>query len=145
MNKQEYKALVSNKTPKSPILKDCFFAFIFGGGICSFGEALKQLFLMNNMSEKNASLGVSATIIVITAVLTGAGAFDKIAKLAGAGTAVPISGFANAVVSPAIEFKAEGMILGVGAKMFAIAGPVIVYGVVSAMLYGVAYYISSAL
>ena len=143
MNKQEYKALVSTKTPKSPIIKDCFFAFIFGGGICAFGELLKTLLKGCGLSEDEVSLGVSAILISITAILTGAGAFDKIAKLAGAGTAVPITGFANAVVSPAIEFKAEGFILGVGAKMFTIAGPVIVYGVVASVVYGIIYWITT--
>ncbi len=141
MNNQQYSILVSNTTPKSPILKDCFFAFIFGGGICAFGEVLKTLFGLTNFNEDQISLAVSATLIGITAILTGLGVYDKIAKVAGAGTAVPITGFANAVVSPAIEFKAEGFVLGVAAKMFTIAGPVIVYGTVTAILYGLVYFV----
>lgn len=143
MNNQQYSVLVSNTTPKSPIIKDCFFAFLFGGAICAFGEVLKKLYGLTGFTEDQVSLAISATLIGITAILTGLGVFDKIAKVAGAGTAVPITGFANAVVSPAIEFKAEGFVLGVAAKMFTIAGPVIVYGTVSAMVYGIIYWIFS--
>ncbi len=143
MNNQQYSVLVSNTTPKSPIIKDCFFAFLFGGAICAFGEVLKKLYGLTDFTEDQVSLAISATLIGITAILTGLGVFDKIAKVAGAGTAVPITGFANAVVSPAIEFKAEGFVLGVAAKMFTIAGPVIVYGTVSAMVYGIIYWIFS--
>lgn len=141
MNSQQYSALVSRKTPKSPILKDCIFAFVFGGGICCFGEVLKTLYGMTNFTEDEIKLAVSATLIFITAILTGIGVFDNIAKYAGAGTAVPITGFANSVVSPAVEFSAEGRILGTGAKMFNLAGPVIVYGCSSASLYGLLIYI----
>lgn len=139
-NKQ-YKDLVHNTTPKSPLLKDCAKAFIFGGGICCFGEVLKTLYGLTNLNEDEIKLAVSTTLIVITAILTGAGVFDNIAKHAGAGTAVPITGFANSVVSPAVEFSMEGRILGTGAKMFNLAGPVIVYGCSSASLYGLIYYI----
>lgn len=133
--------LVGTLTPKSPILKDCVKAFVFGGGICCFGEVLKLLYGMTNLNEDEIKLAVSSTLIVITAILTGAGVFDNIAKHAGAGTAVPITGFANSVVSPAVEFSLEGKILGTGAKMFNLAGPVIVYGCGSASLYGLIYWI----
>lgn len=140
---ERYKQLVHSTTKKSPIVKDCIKAFLFGGGICCFGQALKTLYGMTSLNEKEIRLAVSVTLIVITAILTGSGVFDKIAKHAGAGTAVPITGFANAVVSPAIEFKAEGFILGMAAKMFVIAGPVIVYGTVASVIYGVIYWITT--
>ena len=140
---EKYKQLVHSTTPKSPIVKDCIKAFLFGGGICCFGQALKTLYGLTSLNEKEIRLAVSVTLIVITAILTGSGVFDKIAKHAGAGTAVPITGFANAVVSPAIEFKAEGFILGMAAKMFVIAGPVIVYGTVASVIYGVIYWVTT--
>ncbi len=141
MDKKQYSTLVSQVTPKSPLLKDCVKAFIIGGAICCFGEVLRTLYKNTGINEKEVSLCVSATLIVITAILTGAGIFDKIAKHAGAGTAVPITGFANSVVSPAVEFSFEGFVLGTAAKMFALAGPVIVYGCTSASLYGLVYYL----
>jgi stage V sporulation protein AC len=143
MNNEQYSQLVSIQTPKSPLLKDCIKAFLFGGSICCFGEILKTLYSMTSLSEKEVKLAVPATLIVITAILTGAGIFDKIAKHAGAGTAVPITGFANSVVSPAVEFSAEGKILGTGAKMFNLAGPVIVYGCSAASLYGLIYWVTT--
>ena len=142
MDNKQYKDLVHVTTPKSPLLNDCIKAFIFGGGICCFGEVLKTLYSMTSLNEDEVKLAVSTTLIVITAILTGAGVFDKIAKHAGAGTAVPITGFANSVVSPAVEFTLEGKILGTGAKMFNLAGPVIVYGCSAASLYGLIYWIS---
>ena len=141
MNNTEYQNLVHNATPKSPLLKDCIKAFIFGGGICCFGEVLKTLYGLTSLNEDEIRLAVSTTLIAITAILTGAGVFDNIAKHAGAGTAVPITGFANSVVSPAVEFKSEGIILGMGAKMFNLAGPVIVFGCSAASVYGLIYYI----
>lgn len=141
LDKNQYKELVHQTTPKSPIVKDCIKAFIFGGGICCFGEILKTLYGITSLNEDEIKLAVSATLIVITAILTGAGVFDKIAKHAGAGTAVPITGFANSMVSSAIEFKSEGWILGLGAKMFVLAGPVIVYGCSCASLYGLIYWL----
>ena len=141
MDNAEYKSLVHNTTPKSPILKNCIKAFVFGGGICCFGEVLKTLYGLTSLNEDEIKLAVSTPLIVITAILTGAGVFDNIAKHAGAGTAVPITGFANSVVSPAVEFKSEGIILGMGAKMFNLAGPVIVFGCSAASVYGLIYYI----
>ncbi|MGN0526460.1 MAG: stage V sporulation protein AC [Acutalibacteraceae bacterium] len=141
MDNQTYSKLVSETTPKSPILKDCILAFIFGGGICCFGEILKTVYTNLKFNEDEVSFLVSSTLIVITAILTGIGVFDNIAKYAGAGTAVPITGFANSIVSPAVEFSVEGKILGTGVKMFNLAGPVIVYGCSSASLYGLLYYL----
>ena len=141
MNNKQYQNLVSNTTPKSPLLKDCILAFLFGGAICCFGEILKMLYTNLGLNTDEVKLAVPLTLVVITAVLTGAGVFDNIAKYAGAGTAVPITGFANSVVSPAVEFSAEGKILGTGAKMFNLAGPVIVYGCSAASIYGLIYYL----
>ena len=141
MNSKDYQNLVSNTTPKSPILKDCILAFLFGGSICCFGELLKTLYTNMGLTEPEVKLAVPTTLIVITAILTATGVFAKIAKYAGAGTAVPITGFANSVVSPAVEFSTEGKILGTGAKMFNLAGPVIVYGCSAASLYGLIYYL----
>ena len=143
MDKNQYKELVHQTTPRSPILKDCIKAFIFGGSICCFAEVLKLLYQNVGLNEDEVKLAGSGTLIVITAILTGAGIFDKIAKHAGAGTAVPITGFANSVVSPAVEFKMEGFVLGVGANMFKIAGPVIVYGTVASAIYGFIYWITT--
>ena len=145
MNNQQYQQLVSSTTPKSPLLKDCILAFLFGGSICCFGQLLKTVYTSLGLTEDEVKLAVPATLIVITAILTGSGLFAKIAKYAGAGTAVPITGFANSVVSPAVEFSAEGKILGTGAKMFNLAGPVIVYGCSAASLYGLIYYITKML
>ena len=120
---------------------DYIKAFIFGGSICTFGQFFNWVFEKMNLSEDAVKALTPATLIVIAAILTGVGVFDKIAKHAGAGTLVPITGFANSVVSPALEFKAEGHILGTGAKMFNLAGPVIVYGCGAASLYGFVYWI----
>ena len=142
MNNEQYSQLVGAMTPKSPLMKDCVKAFLFGGGICCFGEVLKSIYSTTSLSDDEIRLAVPATLIIITAILTGIGIFDKIAKHGGAGTAVPITGFANSVVSPALEFSAEGKILGTGAKMFNLAGPVIVYGCSAASLYGLIYWVS---
>ena len=141
MTNNEYLKMVGKSTDKSPLFKDCLMAFLFGGGICCFAQILKTLYEMTNMTEDEVKIGVSATLILITAILTGAGVFDKIGKVAGAGTFVPITGFANSVISPAVEFSMEGRILGTGAKMFNLAGPVIVYGCTAASIYGLIIYI----
>ena len=143
VKKQEYQKLVSEKAPKSPILKDCLWAFFVGGFICTLGQLLLEAYKMTELESESAKTLVSVTLIFLSALLTAIGVFDKIAKRAGAGTLVPITGFANAVVSPAIEYRAEGFILGVGAKMFTIAGPVIVYGTVASVVYGVVYWITT--
>ncbi len=141
MNQKTYDKFVKARMPKSPIGKNCAFAFLFGGSICAMAQALLTLYLYLQIPEETAKTLVPVTLIFIASVLTGLGVFDDIAKLAGAGTLVPITGFANAVVSPAIENKSEGYVLGVGAKMFTIAGPVIAYGIVTSVLYGIIYYI----
>lgn len=137
----EYKQMVHTSTPRSPLGKDCLMAFLFGGGICCFGQILKTIYENTGMRPDEVKIAVPASLILLTAILTGIGVFDKIAKVAGAGTIVPITGFANSVVSPAVEFSAEGRILGTGAKMFNIAGPVIVYGCGTASLYGLIIYV----
>ncbi|MBR5135195.1 MAG: stage V sporulation protein AC [Clostridia bacterium] len=136
---KEYGKLAKKAVPHSPALTDCLKAFVIGGGICVIGQLLTTGYLALGLYERTASLFCTVTLIFISVALTGAGLYDKIAKHAGAGTLVPITGFANAIASPAIEFKTEGFILGLSAKMFTIAGPVIVYGVVSGILYGLVY------
>lgn len=138
INKEEYKQYVKKTAPKSPIVKDCILAYVFGGGICVFGQLLFDLYSnITDYEESKVYALVSLTLIFITAVLTGLSVFDDIAKYAGAGTLVPVTGFANSVVSPAIDTKAEGLILGVGAKIFTVSGPVILYGILSGVIYGI--------
>ena len=137
----EYKKLYEKISPKSPKLKDFLWAFLVGGFICMLGQLLLELYLYLELSEKIAKTLVPVTLIFIAALLTATHLFERIAKRAGAGTLVPITGFANAVVSPAIEFKSEGYILGLGANMFKIAGPVIAYGTLASVLYGVIYWL----
>ena len=140
MTEKEYGKLVKDLAPKSPILKDCIFAFLIGGAICALGQGFINLYSWLDLDEQQASTAASMTLVALSALLTGLSLYDNIAKYAGAGTLVPITGFANAIASPAIEFKTEGFILGVGAKMFTIAGPVIVYGISAGVLYGVIYW-----
>lgn len=140
MKKEEYSKLVDKVSPPSKKSKDFAFAFLIGGTICVIGQLLRELFLSFGFEDKLVGMYVSTILIFLAALLTGLRIFEKIAKHAGAGTLVPITGFANAVVSPAIEFKTEGWILGLGAKMFAIAGPVIVYGTISSLIYGLVYW-----
>ena len=143
MSKQEYDSLVKEFSPNSPIWKDVLFAFVIGGVICVVGQMVLNGFTAVGLDEKNAASATCIAMIFFSAVLTGLSLYDNIAKYAGAGTLVPITGFANAVVSPAMEFKSEGFILGVGAKMFTIAGPVIVYGVSASVVYGLIYWITT--
>lgn len=133
---ERYQQKVMEASPRSPSWKNCFFAFLIGGGICTVGQVLKQVFHWVGMNASVASSFVSIILIFCSALLTGIGWYDDLAKHAGAGTLVPITGFANAVVSPALEYKTEGMITGVAAKMFIISGPVIVYGILSAATLG---------
>ena len=143
VNKETYKKFADRNAEKSPLLLDCVKAFIVGGLICLLGQALLTLYQELGLSEEIAKPTMSVTLVFLAAILTGFGLFDKIAKHAGAGTLVPITGFANSVVAPAIDNKAEGWILGLGAKIFIIAGPVILYGTLASTLYGVIYYICS--
>ena len=139
--KSAYQKYADKTAQKSPLLLDCIKAFLVGGVICTFAELLFNFYLKISLKEETVKILVPVTLIFLTAIFTGLGVFDKLAKHAGAGTLVPITGFANAVVSPALDTKAEGYILGVGTKMFTIAGPVIVYGTVASVIYGVIYWI----
>ena len=141
ISKKQYDEMVKKASPNSPILLDCVKAFLIGGAICCFGQLLFYIFNKSGMSMDESRTLVSVTLVVITAILTGIGVFDKIAKHAGAGTIVPITGFANSIVAPAMEHKREGLVLGVAANMFTIAGPVLVYGIVSGMIIGIIYWI----
>ena len=141
LSDKEYKKYAEARAKKSDLATDCVNAFWTGGSICLLGEILHTLYIPLGLGVKNTSGLVSVTLIFLAVLLTGLNAFDKIAKFAGAGTLMPITGFANAVASPAIDTKAEGFILGVGANMFKIAGPVIVYGVSASVVYGVVYFI----
>lgn len=133
--------MVKKASPNSPIFTNCLKAFVSGGLICAGGQLLLNLFLERNFTENEAALCVSITLIGISAVLTALGLYEKLGKFCGAGTIVPITGFANSVVSPAIEFKKEGMVFGMAAKMFLVAGPVIVYGTLTSMLVGLIYFL----
>ena len=136
MSKKEYNRYVARLAQKSPLVKDLLRSFLVGGLICVIGQLILNGFTALDLSEQDAAAATSVSLVFLSAVLTGLSVYDDIAKFAGAGTLVPITGFANAVVSPAIEFKAEGFVTGMAAKMFIIAGPVIVYGTVASVLYG---------
>ena len=141
ISKKNYKKMAERISPPSPILKNCAMAFLVGGAICTLGQGIINFFEARGMEFEDASCIASCTLVFLSVLLTGLNVYGKIAKHAGAGTLVPITGFANAVASPAIEFKSEGFILGLGAKMFVIAGPVIVYGVLSSVVAGIIKYI----
>ena len=141
MTERDYGKLVNNLCPESPMGKDCIYAFCIGGLICTVGQAFLNLYENLGLDKELAGTAASMTLVAISALLTGLSLYDNIAKFAGAGTLVPITGFANAVAAPAVEFKTEGFILGVGAKMFTIAGPVIVYGVSASVVYGFVYWV----
>lgn len=138
---QQYAPMVKAASPPSPLWKDCLWAFFVGGAICLLGEGLRQAYLARGFTLTDAGTLTSVTLIALSGLLTGLGLYQKLAAKAGAGTLVPITGFANAVVSPAIEFKEEGFVTGVGAKLFLIAGPVIVYGVAASSLWGLVWYV----
>ena len=137
MSAKEYPKYVQQKAKKSPLLKDVAFAFVIGGGICVLGQLILNLWSMTGISKEEAGTATSCTLVFISALLTGLNLYNKLGRFGGAGTLVPITGFANAVVSPAIDFKSEGFITGMAAKMFVVAGPVIVYGTLASVLYGV--------
>lgn len=134
--KKEYNRYVADLAPKSPLTKDLVCSFCIGGLICALGQLILNGYTALGLSEQDAAAATSVSLVFLSAVLTGLSVYDDIAKFAGAGTLVPITGFANAVVSPAIEFKAEGFVTGMAAKMFLIAGPVIVYGTAASVIYG---------
>lgn len=136
MTNEQYAEYVKRKSPPSPLWGDLLKAFLIGGAICVIGELVTQLWLYAGLERSDASTACSMTLVFLGALLTGLGVYDDIAKFGGAGTLVPITGFANAVVSPALEFKSEGFVTGTAAKMFIIAGPVIVFGVSASIVYG---------
>lgn len=133
---KEYDRLVTKESPKSPILKNCMLAFLVGGAICTIGQVFRRLLTDMGLSEETVSASLSTIMIFLGALFTGLGWYDKLAKYAGAGTIVPITGFANSIVSPAMEFEKEGYVMGVGAKLFTIAGPVLVFGISASVLAG---------
>lgn len=139
MSDAQYNEYIKTKTPNSKLLKNCIKAFLSGGIICTLGQALLNLYMYSGLSQDDASSVVAISLIFISALLTGLDIYPKIAKHAGAGTLVPITGFANSVAAPALEAKTEGYVLGVGAKVFTIAGPVILYGVIASMVAGIIY------
>lgn len=141
MTEKQYARLVREISPASPMKKNCFNAFWIGGTICLIGQLIQNGYLWLGLEKEQASTAASITLVAISALLTGLSVYDDIAKHAGAGTLVPITGFANAIAAPAVEFKTEGMILGTAAKMFTIAGPVIVYGISASVIYGLLYWI----
>ena len=143
MTEKEYGKLVGDLSPKSPIYKDCALAFLVGGLICALGQLIQNGYAALGLDKTDAGTATSMTLVALSALFTGLSLYDDLAKFAGAGTLVPITGFANAIAAPAVEFKTEGFVLGVGAKMFTIAGPVIVYGVSASVVYGLIYWITT--
>ena len=140
-SKEDYQKYVDKKTPNSPILKNCFNAFWVGGLICAIGQIIFEFCKIRGLEESSSYTVVSILLIFLSAFLTALNIFNRIGKFAGAGSLVPITGFANSIVSPAMEYKSEGYVLGVGAKMFTVAGPVLVYGISSAIIVGIIFLI----
>lgn len=138
MTPKEYQAYVKQKAPKSPIVKNTLLAFLVGGAICAAGQLILNGYTDLGLDKTDAGTATSVTLVFLSAVATGLGLYTRLARFAGAGTLVPITGFANAVVSPAVDFKSEGLITGTAVKMFTIAGPVIVFGVAASVIYGAA-------
>ena len=145
MTEKQYGALVARMAPKSPMWRDCLNAFWIGGLICVVGQIFTNCYGAWGLEKQDAGTAASMTLVALSALLTGLSLYDDIAKHAGAGTLVPITGFANAIAAPAVEFKTEGFILGVGAKMFTIAGPVIVYGLAASVVYGFIFWLYTIL
>ena len=137
MSPQEYQQYVKQKSPKSPIFKDTALAFLVGGAICALAELIQSGYVSLGMERVDAGTATSVTLVALSALLTGLNLYNSLARYAGAGTLVPITGFANSVVSPAIDFKSEGFVTGMAAKMFTVAGPVIVFGTLASAVYGV--------
>ena len=137
MTPKEYQAYVKAKAPKSPIVRDCLRAFLVGGLICTLGQAIQNGWLAAGLSRDDAGAATACTLVLLSAVLTGLNVYNNIGRFGGAGSLIPITGFANAVVSPAIDFKAEGIVTGMAAKMFTVAGPVIVFGSLASVIYGI--------
>ena len=141
MTNKQYNQYVSDKSDPSPLWKDCLWAFCVGGAICAGGQGLMALYQSWGASRDDAGTWMSVSLIFLASLLTGLGVFDNIAKRAGAGTLVPITGFSNAMVSPALEFKSEGFVTGTGSKLFTVAGPVLAYGISASAVYGVILWI----
>lgn len=137
LSPEEYQQYVKEKQKKSPLAKNLLFAFVIGGAICVLGQFIREAWIAGGLSEEDAGTATSITLVLLSALLTGLNLYNKLARYGGAGTLVPITGFANAVVSPAIDFKSEGFITGMAAKMFLIAGPVIVFGTAASVIYGI--------
>lgn len=137
MSNKDYDKFVQERAAKSPIVKDCAFAFLIGGAICVLGQAIMDGFMTLGLEKTDAGTATSVSLVALSALLTGLNLYNKLGRYGGAGTLVPITGFANAVVSPAIDFKSEGFITGMAAKMFTVAGPVIVFGVTASVIYGI--------
>lgn len=137
MTPKEYQAYVKAKAPSSPIVRDCLRAFLVGGLICTLGQAIQNGWLAAGLTKDDAGAATACSLVLLSAVLTGLNVYSSIGRFGGAGSLIPITGFANAVVSPAIDFKAEGIVTGMAAKMFTVAGPVIVFGSLASVIYGV--------
>ena len=144
MTNEEYNEYIKKKQPRSPLGMDMLRAFLVGGLICAGGEGLRALYISLGLDTESAGTAVSISLVFLGALLTGLGLYDDIARFAGAGTLVPITGFANSVVAPALEFKTEGFVTGTGAKIFIISGPVITYGISASVVYGLIYYLTTA-
>lgn len=142
-SQKEYEKINSSYAPKSPCLKNCVWAFFIGGLICALGQGLIEIYLALQISQEISMALASVSLVFLSALFTGLGLYDKLATHAGAGTVVPITGFANSIASPAVEFKTEGLVLGLAVKMFTIAGPVLVYGTVASVVYGIIYWITT--
>lgn len=140
LDQRKYQQLLARKCPRSPLWKDCLKAFLFGGAICTVGEEVSNFWQFRGLDTADAAAATAITMVFFGALLTCLHWYEKLAKHAGAGTIVPITGFANAIVSPAMEFKSEGLVLGLGAKLFVIAGPVLVYGIAASVVYGLILY-----
>ena len=141
MSNKDYDKFVQARAAKSPIVKNCAFAFVIGGAICVLGQAIMDGFTTLGLEKTDAGTATSVCLVALSALLTGLNLYNKLGRFGGAGTLVPITGFANAVVSPAIDFKTEGFITGMAAKMFTVAGPVIVFGVSASVVYGIIYWL----
>lgn len=145
LSKEQYDERVKQASPPSPVIKNCLLAFLVGGLICAFGQALCNLYVEMGLELKEARAFVSISLIFLSALCTALGWYDRLAKYAGAGTLVPITGFANSMVSPAMEFKSEGFVAGLGVKLFSIAGPVLVFGITASVVYGLLYFVLQAM
>lgn len=144
MSPEEYQQYVKRKAPRSPIVKDTLLAFLIGGAICVLGQAIQNGWGAAGLNEKDAGTAASCTLVFLSALLTGLNLYNKIARFGGAGTLVPITGFANAVAAPAVDFRSEGFVTGMAAKMFVVAGPVIVFGTVASVIYGIVLMLTGA-